>query len=141
MQQILLSLFHVWSSLLVNSKIMYALRTVEVGTPRLILGGSWKRITKGKSLNYLQNINVSWWTFLKPRLRSVFISLKFSFQSNLYSYDLYSLFKMKIDFLILDLSFLFHSKCSVYKMCMFPLFFFCQLSEKFTNLQNCHFFI
>ena len=140
MQQIVLSLFHVWSSLLVNSKIMYALRTVEIGTPRLILGGSWKRIRKGKSLNYICKILM--WTFSKPKLRSVFISLKTSFQSNLYSYDLYSVFKMKIDFLILDPSFLFHSKCSKFIKCVWFLYFSsCQLSEKCTNLQICHFFI
>ena len=44
---------------------------------------------------YLQNINVSWWTFLKPKLRSVFISLKISFQGNLYAYDLIHYLKWK----------------------------------------------
>ena len=65
----------------------------------------------------------------------MFISLKISFQGNLYAYDLYSLFKMKIDFLILYPSFLFHSKCSKFIKCAcFHYFSSCQLSEKFTNL-------
>ena len=42
---------------------------------------------------------------------------------------------MKIDFLILYPSFLFHSKCSKFIKCAcFHYFSSCQLSEKFTNL-------
>lgn len=85
-------------------------------------------------------------TFLKPNLRSKFIRLALNFllPRVIYTHMMCSSFKRKIDFLILGLSSLFHSKCSEFIKYDFPFLFLyssCQLSEKFTNLQICHLFI